>query len=358
MRNTETVSNDTELDQLMHDNETIEAGEDPNDTNGDETDATIGQDSTTPPQTSEDVDEEMQNLFKQNKKDKQPEQKSKQVGEDNTTQPSTNATKPVNNGQDLIGPDGKVIAKAGAERRFYEKATRLEQQVQNFNQNVLPQIREQFNSMENQLNAYKQVVDGFKASDLSPQDIQSGFEFVRAWKKNPKDVVKFLLTSLQSSGINVDIEGMQPSINAESIKQMLDAKLEPFVKEREIAEERAKREQEVEQEYTNFMQKYPDSQPHDKTLAFMIRQDPSLTPELAYYKLRNFYLQKGLDFRVPLEVLAQQKQQPNNQVSQPSMPKTPSVGESVVESRQHRVAGVDEGFKDIIHQTMAENGLK
>lgn len=357
MRNTENVSqNDTELETLMNDVNDIESGVAPNDETDTENDANTTPNGTENETEEVDVEEDMQNVINPKTKSKKVAQKPATINTTGTNQPSQPTGQP-NQGQDLIGPDGKVIAKAGAERRFYEKAVRLERDQMNFKQNVLPQIREQYNAMENQLNAYKQVVDGFKASDLSPQDIQSGFEFVRAWKKNPQDVVKFLLTSLQSNGINVDIEGMQPSINAEAMKQMLDAKFEPFIKERERAEEQARQEQEVEQEYTSFIQKYPKAQVHDKTLAFMIRQDPSLTPELAYYKLQNFYLQKGLDFNVPLEVLAQKQQQPNK-VQQPNLPKAPNVGENVVESRQHRVAGVSEGFKDIIHQTMAENGLK
>ena len=88
----------------------------------------------------------------------------------------------------------------------------------------------------------------------------------------------------------------------------------------------------------------------------MVRNDPSLTPELAYYKLKNFYLQKGLDFSVPLEVLAQQK--PNETVQQ-GLPKAPNISENVVKTtRQPHVAGVNEGFKNIIREAMEESGLK
>ena len=137
---------------------------------------------------------------------------------------------------------------------------------------------------------------------------------------------------------------------------MLDAKLAPFIEEREARVRAAEQEQEVTREYDAFINKFPDSVVHDKTLAFMIKNDPSLTPELAYYKLKNFYLQKGLNFSVPLEVLAQQK--PNN-VPQ-GLPRTQNVSESVVENttKQPRVAGVSEGFKNIIREAMEENGLK
>lgn len=345
-----------ELEQLMSDVDDIDQGNFDNDAETEQVNEQEAQPVQQPEQNSEeqeqDVEEDMQNVI--NTKQKETKTQPKQAKVDNNqqqVQPNQHTQ-----GQDLVDANGNVIAKAGAERRFYEEAQRLRRNQQHFTQNVLPQIKEQYSAMEQELNAYKNVVDGFKASDLSPQDIQSGFDFVRQWKKNPVDVVKFLLTNLQSNGINVDIEGMQPSINAESIKQMLDAKLAPFIQEREARVQAQEQEQEVAQEYDSFIQKYPDSIVHDKTLAFMIRQDPSLTPELAYYKLKNFYLQKGLDFKVPLEVLAQQK--PNEQVQQ-GLPKAPNISENVVKTtRQPHVAGVNEGFKNIIREAMEENGLK
>lgn len=350
------MGNNTELEQLMSDVDNIDQGnfenEETNDT-ADVQDTETEQDSE---QTSEEqetaYDEDMENVI--NPRQKQTKKQPKQAKVDNTQQQVQQQQH--NQGQDLVDAAGNVIAKAGAERRFYEEAQRLRRNQQHFTQTVLPQIREQYSAMEQQLNAYKNVIDGFKASDLSPQDIQSGFDFVRQWKKNPTEVVKFLLTNLQSNGINIDIEGMQPSINAESIKQMLDAKLAPFIEEREARVRAAEQEQEVTREYDAFINKFPDSVVHDKTLAFMIKNDPSLTPELAYYKLKNFYLQKGLNFSVPLEVLAQQK--PNN-VPQ-GLPRTQNVSESVVENttKQPRVAGVSEGFKNIIREAMEENGLK
>lgn len=345
-----------ELEQLMSDVDDIDQGNFDNVAETEQINNEETQPVQQPEQNSEeqeqDVEEDMQNVINTKQKETKTQPKSAKV--DNTQQQIQQNQH--TQGQDLVDADGKVIAKAGAERRFYEEAQRLRRNQQHFTQNVLPQIKEQYSAMEQELNAYKNVVDGFKASDLSPQDIQSGFDFVRQWKKNPVDVVKFLLTNLQSNGINVDIEGMQPSINAESIKQMLDAKLAPFIQEREARVQAQEQEQEVAQEYDNFIQKYPDSVVHDKTLAFMIRQDPSLTPELAYYKLKNFYLQKGLDFKVPLEVLAQQK--PNEQVQQ-GLPKAPNISENVVKTtRQPHVAGVDEGFKNIIREAMEENGLK
>lgn len=279
--------------------------------------------------------------------------KSQEIDQTNTNQ-SQQPQQTTNLGQDLIGPDGKVVAKAGAERRFYEEAQRLRREHQHFTQNVLPEIKSQYRAMESELNSYKTMMNNFKANDLSAQDLQTGIDFVKEWKKNPQNVVKFLLTTLQSNGINVDIEGMQSSINAESISQMMDRKLRPFIEEREQRVEQQQLNDKAVSDYQSFIQQYPDSIVHDKTLAYMIRQNPSLTPEVAYYKLKNYYLQKGLDFNKSLEEIAQT---PNNGAQ--GLPKTPNVSANVVQNiNQHDKFGANDTYQSIIRRTMVDAGIK
>ena len=303
-------------------------------------------------ETEEHTDEDLQNLFKPKQKRKQTDDKSTEpVAKTDGTQQKQQQPNPRS--QDLVDANGNVVAKAGAERRIYEENQRMKQEMANFNNNVLPQIRQQYQEMENELAQYKGVVEGLHAQDLSPQDIQSGLDFVRNWRKNPKDVVKFLLTSLQSSGIDIDIDGMYATSQAAAIKQMIDEKFAPFMKEREEAERIAKEEAEVEQNYNSFITQYPDSVVHDKALAFMIRKDPSLTPEVAYLRLKNYYLRNNLDFSKSLEVLAQEKQTTPNT----GMPQTPNVSENVAtRNRQQRVASVGTSINDIIKGAMTEAG--
>lgn len=300
----------------------------------------------------EDTDEDLENLFKPKKKSRKSDKESGKSGNNidkNVQEGQQNKSNP----QDLVDENGNIIAKAGAERRFYEENQRMKREMQQFTSTVLPQIKQQYQQMENELAQYKGVVEGLHAQDLSPQDIQSGLDFVRSWRKNPKEVVKFLLTSLQSSGIDVDIEGMQPSIQAEAIKRMIDEKFKPFEQERENQRKLQQQEEDVNNEYNNFIMKYPDAVVHDKTLAFMIRKNPNLTPEVAYLQLKNYYLQKGLDFSKPLEVLAQESKQPNQ-----GIPSTPTVSEQVaVPKVRQKVANVNNTFKDIVRSAMTDAGI-
>lgn len=300
-------------------------------------------------------DEDMENVFKPSKKSKKKDNKvNKDIN--GTNKDIGQEQQPNNNPQDLVDKDGKIIAKAGAERRIFEENQRMRKEMQQFHAQVLPTIRQQYQAMENELANYKGVVEGLKAQDLSPQDIQSGLDFARQWKKDPKNVVKFLLTTLQSNGIDVDIEGMNSSVQASAIKQMIDEKFRPFMEERENANRIAQQEQEVENEYNNFIQKYPDATIHDKTLGFMIRKDPSLSPEIAYYQLKNYYLRKGLDFNIPLEAYAQKNQQTTTPVQ--GIPQTRVVNDQVAVNKvRQRVARSSDSFKDIIRGSMEEAGI-
>ena len=298
----------------------------------------------------EQTDEDLQNLFKVRQKSDNEQDKS--VNKVDGTQQKQQQS--GSRGQDLVDANGNVIAKAGAERRFYEENQRMKQEMAKFNNEVLPQIRQQYQEMQNELTQYKGVMEGLHAKDLSPQDIQSGLDFVRNWKQDPKGVVKFLLTSLQASGIDIDIDGMQTSVQAAAIKQMIDEKFAPFMKEREEAERIAAEEAEVEQNYNNFVARYPDSVVHDKTLAFMIRKDPSLTPEVAYLRLKNYYLRNNLDFTKSLEELSQVKTtQPNV-----GLPQNPIISDNVAtRTRQQRVANVGTSMNDIIKGAMTDAGF-
>lgn len=298
----------------------------------------------------EETDEDVQNLLKEPKQ--QESRQDSDVDPSNKTQQRQQHHNP--RAQDLTDANGNVIARAGVERRFYEENQRMKQEMANFNNTVLPQIRQQYHAMETELSQYKGVVEGLKAQDLSPQDIQSGLDFVRNWKQDPMGVVKFLLTTLQTSGINVDIDGINMSSQTQAIKQLIDEKFAPFIQEREEAERIAQEEAAVEEDYNAFISQYPDSVVHDKALAFMIRKNPSLTPEVAYLQLKNYYLRNNLDFTKSLEeITLETRKTPNT-----GIPQSPRVSDNIATNkRQQRIASVGTSMNDIIKGAMTDAGF-
>lgn len=222
-------------------------------------------------------------------------------------QQSTNKRTRNNNSKDLVDENGNVIAKAGAERRFYEENVRLKRDRDVFNTQVLPKIREQYDAMKQRVETYQQTFDALRANDMTPEEIQTGIELMRKWKQSPQDTLKYLLTNAKSYGINVD--SLTSGVDVAAINQMLDEKLQPFMQEREARLQEVQIKNQARNEYNNFMQRFPDAKVHTKELAYLIRKQPNLSLDSAYYMLRSHYAENGFDFNTPLEQILKGRQQ-------------------------------------------------
>lgn len=328
---------DTELDNIMNgvdedfedldtDNEKIEESSDENDTL-----ENIMQDAQgTSKQKSDTTDQEINNA-EQIKK-----QSIKQRGN--------------NNSQDLVDANGNIIAKAGAERRFYEENVKLKRDKEIFNTKVLPTLKENYNNMLAKVQAYDETFKALRADDLTPDDIQTGLELVRQWKKSPADTMKFLLTQAKSYGINVD--GVNSGVDAAAINQMLDQKLQPFIQEREQREQERQIQEKAKKTYDNFMAKYPDAINHTDELAYLYKRNPNMSLDAIYYQLRNHYAENGYDFNTPLaEILNSRKQKPNR-ASFNSTNVNQNLNAATI---QPSIASVNKSYDAIIKEVMRNN---
>ena len=230
------------------------------------------------------------------------------INEQNTKQQS-NKSKGNNNSQDLVDENGNVVAKAGAERRFYEENQKLKRERDHFNSTIMPQIKQEYDTMVAKINAYNETFKSMQMGDLSTEDIQLGMELIRQWKHSPKDTINFLLTQAKSYGINID-EGGKSDMAA--INQMLDQKLQPFLQERELRDRQIQARQNAENIYNNFMNKYPEAKNHVDEIAYLYKKNPNQSLDAIYFQLQNYYLRNNYDFNTPLAEIQKQKQQNKN----------------------------------------------
>ena len=253
--------------------------------------------------------------------------------------------------QDLVDREGNVIAKGGKERRFYEQLQVNKQQNAALNQQV--------QQLQGQLDAVNNAGTLGTQYDLSPEELTTGAQIIKSYKEDPVATVKYLLTQAQAAGHNLD-DIATGGADMSAIKQMVNEAVSPLVQDRQQrvdAEEHQKKAQDV---YNGFMSKYPDAQMHENSLARLLETDQNLTPEAAYFKLKNFYLEKGLDFSVPLETLAQQEQQRkqtpevNTQQTLPSGGNIPA--QNVTDTAD--IADVGTSYDEIIRQSMRDAGLQ
>ena len=207
-------------------------------------------------ESSDDNETTLEELMQQNNTQEQKQDNTNDTNINNSEQNKTqteNRSRGNNTPQDLVDANGNIIAKAGAERRFYEENVKLKRERDNFNQKVLPALRQNYDAMLNKVQAYENTFASLRMGDLSNEDIQLGLELIRQWKKSPADTMNFLLTQAKRSGINID--SGSNSVNMEAINQMLDDKLKPFYQEREAYEEQQRIQAESRQIYDNFINK-------------------------------------------------------------------------------------------------------
>ena len=295
----------------------------------------------------------LEELMQQSTQQKQEQSNSNDTNINNSQQnqeQSTNKSGRNNTPQDLVDANGNIIAKAGAERRFYEENVKLKRERDNFNQKVLPALRQNYDAMVSKVQAYENTFASMRMGDLSNDDIQLGLELIRQWKKSPKDTMNFLLTQAKRSGIDIDTGSN--TVNMEAINQMLDDKLKPFYQEREAIEENKRIEQESRQIYDNFINKYPDAKIHSNELAYLIRKNPNESLDSIYYQLKMHYMQNGFDFNTPLaEILKQQKQKQNN-----ASFNTRGVNQNINTATISKpIASVNATYDQIIKEVMKQN---
>jgi hypothetical protein len=276
------------------------------------------------------------------------ENKSGQVIEQGTE--SESREQQTRGPQDLVDAQGNVIASGGKERRFYEQAQRFRQEAATSNNRV--------QELEGQLKAINDAGNAGTQYNLTPEEVTTGVQLMAAFKENPVETVKYMLTQAQSLGHNID--GItSSSTDMASIKKMLNEAINPLVQDRQerIEGEQSRKESRI--VYDNFMTKFPDAKPHEHSLARLLESDQSLSPEAAYFKLKNFYLEKNLDFNKPLEVLQQeldaQKQAPVERNTQSTVPTGGVPAANVTDTET--IADVGTSMDDIIKQSMRDAGM-
>ena len=252
--------------------------------------------------------------------------------------------------QDLVDAKGQVIAAGGKERRFYEVAIKETNRA---------------NTLQKQLTEATSRNEGLEAAGglgtqygLSAEELTTGAQLMQAYKKDPTETIKYLLTQAQSNGHNVDgiISG---STDMQAVQQMLNSALSPLLADKQKETDEQENRDKAQQTYNEFHARHPDSAVHEDTLSQLLKQDPNLSVEAAYYKLQAFYSQKGLDWTKSLATLKAEQEANPQQASVNTQPQPPEGGgvspNNVTDTAQ--VADVNVSTADIIRQAMADANI-
>ena len=254
--------------------------------------------------------------------------------------------KPVSGPQDLKDREGNVIATGGKERRFYETAQREKGRADGLAREV-----ETLTAQAEAINSAGTLGTQY---DLTPEELTTGAQIVAAYKKDPVGTIQYMLTQAQASGHNVEAI-TTGGMNMDAVKQMVDNALKPLVAEQtERADTQAANTRALEI-YNEFSTKYPDASVHENALARLLKQEPSLSPEAAYFKLRSYYHERNLDWTKSLEQLQQAQTASGVGNTQQALPEGGVSQDGVTDTT--RVADVNMSFDDIIRESMKDAGI-
>jgi hypothetical protein len=287
--------------------------------------------------------------------DKQPEPtRGREAREDGAKPPKQAKGDRTPKPGDLLGPNGQVIARAGMERRIYERA---------FNDArgritpIFDKMNREVEALRGQVAAHQEYNTTARELQLNPTEQVLGLKLIAAYRKEPQATLNYLLTEAKANGHNVTL-GNQPGIDASAISSMIDKKLEPFTTQHREQEQFNEAKAKATEDYNEFMSSNPGARVHENEIAELLQRFPHLSLESAYLRLENWMLQNGYDASQPLppQVAAQNapRQRPSNVRGQRPLTngRTPPGLAGVEDAAQGALASVDENYGEIVRRVM------
>lgn len=272
----------------------------------------------------------------------------------------------------LVDASGNLVAKAGAERRWYDQVQNLSKAHQHASahiktlENELAQLRGE-QASTNYLNGVPQQLG------LNQQETAMGLNLVNSWKQNPAEVVKYILTEYAALGHNVnELLGKDANgINMQAIQHMIRNAVGPVQQNHADAQRRDQVNAQAEREYNAFIARYPEAKMHENDIAALMQRDQSLSAEAALYRLKSWAIENALDFNQPLmpqyevklqgaghnQPPVQGRQQQTNDVEAKPMLNGKGGAAQQQQMQQHRsVARSDADWDEIVRDAMTKSG--
>lgn len=326
--------------------------------------------------------EETQNQNAQTNQQPNKEQADKSAGTSNQAndgkQPNgqdQNAVDPNVKGKpdaagNIVAQDGRIIAKAGSERRLWERAENSTRALEHSQRHI--------QTLEKDVGDWKreavsrQYLNGLPQQlGIDHEDVNMGLKIIANFRKDPANTVKYILTEYAAMGHNVnDLLGKEGTLDMSAVKRMIDGAISPLAQERQVQTREQQANVAAEQQYNAFVSKYPAALTHDNDLAKLMDRDPNLTAETAFFMLKSWASEHGYDFNQPLGPQHAAKTQGANQGQQPSSSTSnqpnsnqqnqpPFMGRSVQQDNvvvNKTTPSMDDDFEDIIRQEMKQAG--
>jgi len=255
---------------------------------------------------------------------------------------------------DLVDREGRVIARAGAERRHYEAATRFRGQLENTTQ--------QLQKVQTELDAFRQAAQLPTQLGLGPDEAATGLQLMASWKQNPVSVIEYLVEQAKAAGHTLDTLGGTTDVGA--IKQMIAQELAPFTQQHQ--QQRAVQEQQTaaQQQVQGLINEYGESALVNSTalsklIDASIDRGRPLNLEQAYLRFTSWCYQQGFDPQRPIDPQIAARAAPQQPATEqrPPRPNGRAAPNGVIP--MDTAAGItgNEGTRDLVRAAMRDAGF-
>lgn len=280
------------------------------------------------------------------------------------TKPADSKERPTDKTQqqrqpgDLVDAQGRVIAKAGAERRHYEAAQRATRD--------LSTVRQELQQTQAQLQAFREAAQLPTQLGLTPEESASGLQLAAAWKANPVSTIQYLVEQAKAAGHNVDGVGGNTDMGA--IRAMIANELAPFRQQAQQSQQAIQAQTAARQEIDSLVAEFGEgamvnAEPLARILNAAAENGRQMTLEQAYFRFSTWCRERGFDPHQPIDPqMAAAQQQPQSPATpQQRLPPRPNGRPASVQP----VTGIDpsgqltgnESTRDVVRAAMREAGL-
>jgi hypothetical protein len=332
---------------------------------GDDLDAELGDDSQDDPFAVDDGfdDEQQQQQRVTHTRDQRQQNDQRQQRQPPQRQQAPQKVRPDAKGN-LVDAQGKVVAKAGTERRFYESREKVKKDL-GVREVQLRETAGRLTRVTEIARQLKERYDGFAAQQRQMQELGiAGEDHIAALnlysqlKKDTRGTLQKLLTRAAANGISIDGNSQQqtqPNI-ADVVKEVLNGQLKPihdFVSAAQQRDQRSQQDQEarvaVQQEVETWFGLNPDARPYAQVILKVLRN-----PSYARMPLGEIWA------RVQLNLERQRnsgRQRTGNRNGFTPRRGSPPIGRRSPPSGNTEMADINDDYGSIINSVLDQHGV-
>lgn len=213
---------------------------------------------------------------------------------------------------------GQIIARAGSERRLYERGVRVQAELENRGERLI--------ALQKELADVKFLDDMPRKLSLTNDEVFDGLNLVAKFKTDPVGAAKDVLALVAAQGHNIsDITGGQvgDAVELNAIKRMLDERLAPILGEHQSKQRTAEVDKQAVKKLNEFFDTHEHSTLHVDILNKTVGDNPGMTPEKAYYELKLWCAKNQLDFTKELAPQIHRMREQRNRQQTPARQQRP-----------------------------------